>query len=128
MARKVIKTDGAPPAVAAYSQGIVASGTFIFVAGQLGLDPKTRALVEGIEAQTELAIKNLKAIVEAGGSNLEHVVKVTVLLRNIEDFGAMNAVYQQFFPENPPARAAFGGNDLPLGGLVEIEAIAVVPE
>ena len=128
MARKVIKTDGAPPAVAAYSQGIVASGTFIFIAGQLGLDPKTRELVEEIEAQTELAIKNLKAIVEAGGSNLEHVVKVTVLLRNIEDFGAMNAVYQTFFPENPPARAAFGGNDLPLGGLVEIEAIAVLPE
>ena len=128
MARKVIKTDGAPPAVAAYSQGIVASGIFIFVAGQLGLDPKTRDLVDGIEAQTELALKNLKAIVEAGGSDLEHVVKVTVLLQNIEDFAAMNAVYQQFFPENPPARAAFGGNNLPLGALVEIEAMAVLPE
>jgi 2-iminobutanoate/2-iminopropanoate deaminase len=128
MSRKVIKTDDAPAAVAAYSQGIVASGTFIFVAGQLGLDPQTRALVEGIEAQTELAIKNIKAIVEAAGSNLAHVVKVTVLLQNIEDFAAMNAVYQQFFPENPPARAAYGGNNLPLGGLVEIEAIAVLPE
>jgi 2-iminobutanoate/2-iminopropanoate deaminase len=128
MTRKVIKTDGAPPAVAAYSQGIVASGAFVFVAGQLGLDPKTRALVEGIDAQTELALKNLQAIVEAGGSNLEHVVKVTVLLQNIEDFAAMNAVYQQFFPENPPARAAYGGNNLPLGALVEIEAIAVLLE
>lgn len=128
MARKVIKTENAPAAVAAYSQGIVASGTFIFVAGQLGLDPNTRTLVEGIEAQTELALKNLKAIVEAGGSDLEHVVKVTVLLQNIEEFAAMNTVYQGFFSQNPPARAAYGGNNLPLGALVEIEAIAVLLE
>ena len=128
MSRKVIKTNEAPAAVAAYSQGIVASGTFVFVSGQLGIDPETKSFVDGIEAQTERALLNMKAILEAGGSNFANVVKVTVLLNDIDDFGAMNGVYKQFFPENPPARAAFGGNQIPLGGLVEIECIAVVPE
>lgn len=129
MIREVIQTPDAPAAIGAYSQGIVASGKFIFVSGQLGIDPETKQMAEGIEAQTERAILNIKAIVEAGGSSLENVVKVTVLLHNIQDFQTFNGVYMKFFPNNPPARAAFGGNDLPLaGGLVEIECIAVVPE
>ncbi len=129
MSREVIKTTGAPPALAAYSQGILASGKFVFAAGQLGLDPETKQLVEGgVEAQTERAILNLKAVLETAGSSLENIVKVTVFLHNINDFAAMNSVYIRYFPANPPARSAFGGNDLPLGGLVEIECIAVVPE
>ncbi|MCB9438081.1 MAG: hypothetical protein H6673_13975 [Anaerolineales bacterium] len=126
MSKQILKTDGAPAAIGPYSQGILASGSFVFVSGQLGIDPQTKTLAEGVEAQTERAILNIKAILEAGGATLEQVVKVTVLLHNISDFAAMNGVYQRYFGENPPARAAFGGNDLPLGGLVEIECIAVV--
>ncbi|MCI0709288.1 MAG: Rid family detoxifying hydrolase [Chloroflexi bacterium] len=127
MNRKVIATEGAPKAVAAYSQGIVAEGKFLFVAGQLGLDPATSQLTSGVEAQTGRALLNLQAIVEAAGATLQDVVKVTVLLHDINDFAAMNKVYAEFFTMNPPARAAFGGLDLPLGALVEIECIAVVP-
>lgn len=126
MSKQILKTDAAPAAIGPYSQGVLASGSFIFVSGQLGLDPQTKTLVEGVEAQTERAILNIKAILEAGGATLEQAVKVTVLLHNISDFAAMNGVYQRYFGENPPARAAFGGNDLPLGGLVEIECIAVI--
>ncbi|PJF44850.1 MAG: hypothetical protein CUN55_01875 [Phototrophicales bacterium] len=128
MKREIIQTNDAPPAVAVYSQGVVASGTFIFVSGQVGIDPQTKQLVEGVAAQTERALLNLKAILEAGGSDLSHVVKVTVYLHDIADYAAMNEVYKQFFNDKPPARAAFGGNDLPLGALVEIECIALVAE
>lgn len=128
MSRKVVHTDSAPPAVAAYSQGIVASGKFVFVSGQLGMDPQTKELASGVETQTERALQNMQAIVEAAGSSLTQIVKVTILLHDINDYGAVNGVYQKFFAEAPPARAAFGGNDLPLGALVEIECIAVVPE
>lgn len=126
MTKQVLKTDAAPAAIGPYSQGILASGSFVFVSGQLGVDPQTKVLAEGVEAQTERAILNIRAILEAGGSDLQRVVKVTVLLHDISDFAAMNGVYQRYFGDNPPARAAFGGNDLPLGGLVEIECIAVV--
>lgn len=127
MSRKVIHTEQAPAAVGAYSQGILAEGKYIFVSGQVGLDPATQKLVEGgVAEQTEQALKNLQAIVETSGSSLANVVKVTVLLHNINDFATMNSVYSRFFSENPPARAAFGGNDLPLGALVEIECIALV--
>lgn len=125
MARQVVKTEGAPPAVAAYSQGVVAEGRFIFVSGQVGMDPSTKKLADGITAQTEQALENLKAIVEAAGAHLHDVVKVTVLLHDINDYAAMNEVYARYFNENPPARAAFGGLDLPLGALVEIECVAV---
>jgi 2-iminobutanoate/2-iminopropanoate deaminase len=128
MSRQAIRTPGAPLPVAAYSQGIVASGRFVFCAGQVGMNPETKELADGIEAQTERAILNLRAILEAAGSSLANVVKVTVFLHDINDFAAMNAVYARFFPENPPARSAFGGNNLPIGALVEIECIAVVPE
>lgn len=129
MAKQVIKTDGAPAALAAYSQGILASGKFVFTAGQLGIDPASGKMVDGgIEAQTERALLNLKAVVEAAGSSLEQVVKVLVLLHDINDFAKMNSVYVRFFPDNPPARSAFGGNDLPLGGLIEIECVAQLPE
>ena len=126
MVRQVIQTDGAPPAVAAYSQGIVAEGRFIFVSGQVGMHPETKVLAEGVQAQAEQALENLKAIVEAAGATLLDVVKVTVLLHDINDYSTMNAVYARYFNENAPARAAFGGLDLPLGALVEIECVAVI--
>jgi 2-iminobutanoate/2-iminopropanoate deaminase len=126
MSRQVITTSGAPPAVAAYSQGILAEGRYVFVSGQVGLKPETKQLADGITAQAEHALQSLQAIVEASGATLKDVVKVTVLLHRIEDYAAMNEVYGKFFTEDQPARAAFGGLDLPLGALVEIECIAVV--
>lgn len=126
MSRNVIASTGAPKAVASYSQGILAEGKFLFVSGQVGLDPETGEMESGIEAQARRALNSLQAIVEEAGATLQDVVKVTVLLHDINDYGAMNSVYGEFFSENPPARAAFGGLDLPLGALVEIECIAVV--
>ncbi|MGQ9665927.1 MAG: RidA family protein [Anaerolineae bacterium] len=127
MSREVIATTKAPAAVGPYSQAIKANG-FVFTAGQLGLDPATGKLVEGdVVDQARQALKNLQAILEAAGSSLEHVVKVTVFLEDINDFKRVNEVYAQFFTANPPARSAVQVAALPLGGLVEIEAVAVVP-
>lgn len=124
-ARKVVATENAPAAVGPYSQAIRA-GDFIFTAGQLGLDPGTGKLVEGgVEAQTRQALTNLRAVLEAGGSSLDRVAKVTVFLQDINDFKAVNGVYAQFFTQDPPARSAVQVAALPLGGLVEIEAVAV---
>jgi len=125
--RKKIHSAGAPPAVGPYSQGIRA-GNLIFCAGQLGLDPETKTLVEGVQAQTRRALQNLSAVLAAEGSSLKDVVKATVFLANIADFKAMNEVYAEFFEEPYPARAALAVKDLPLGGVVEIEVIAVVDE
>lgn len=127
MSREVIATTKAPAAVGPYSQAIKANG-FVFTAGQLGLDPAAGKLVEGdVVDQARQALKNLQAILEAAGSSLEHVVKVTVFLKDINDFKRVNEVYAQFFTANPPARSAVQVAALPLGGLVEIEAVAVVP-
>lgn len=127
MSREAVSSPHAPSAVAAYSQAIKANG-FVFVSGQLGLVPETKQFAGGTVAeQTEQALKNIAAILEAAGTSLRYVVKVTVLLANIGAFSEMNTVYNTFFPEEPPARAAFAVKDLPLGGLVEIEAIAVMP-
>ncbi len=125
VARQVVTTDQAPAAVGPYSQGIRA-GDFVFTAGQLGIDPQTGRFVEGgVEAQARQALTNLKAVLEAAGSSLDRVVKVTVFLQDINDFKAVNGVYAQFFTHDPPARSAVQVAALPLGGLVEIEAIAV---
>lgn len=127
MAREVIATDQAPAAVGAYSQAIKAQG-MVFVSGQLGLIPETKAFAgETVAEQTEQALRNMQAILKAAGTDMAHVVKVTVLLADIGSFSEMNTVYSGFFPDAPPARAAFAVKDLPLGGLVEIEAIAVMP-
>ena len=125
--KKTISTAEAPsPINNLYSQGILSEGKMVFTAGQVGLDPNTGKLVEGLEAQTWQALENVKAIVEAAGTNMSNVLKVTVLLDNIDDFGAMNAAYTTFFPANPPARTAYEVGRLPIGALVEIEAIAVI--
>ena len=123
--KKVIKTPNAPAAIGPYSVGI-STGNLIFTAGQIGLDPKTGQMVEGsVEAEARQALTNLKAILEAGGSGLEKVVKTTVFLKDMADFAKVNAVYAEFFMENPPARSAVAVAALPKNALVEIEAIAL---
>jgi 2-iminobutanoate/2-iminopropanoate deaminase len=126
MDRQVVSTSNAPAAVGPYSQAIQIS-PLVYTAGQLGMDPETKTLVEGgVQAQTRQALKNLKAVLEAAGSSLAQVVKTTVFLQDISDFKAMNEVYAEFFETDPPARSAVEVAALPLGGMVEIEAIAVV--
>jgi len=126
MTRKVIHTDKAPDAIGPYSQAIDANGHFIFLSGQVGLNPATGKLVEGgIEAQAKQVLENIKAVLEAAGASLADVVKTTVLLQSIEDFAAINGIYATYFVEDPPARATFGGLQLPAGALIEIECIAL---
>jgi len=124
MNKQVISTNAAPGAVGPYSQG-VAAGDFVFTAGQLGTVPGTGDFAgPDIESQTRQALENLRAVLEAGGSCLEHVVKTTVFLQDMGEFARMNAVYAEFFPQDPPARSAVQVAALPLGGRVEIEAVA----
>jgi 2-iminobutanoate/2-iminopropanoate deaminase len=124
--REIISTREAPAAVGPYSQAVKA-GAFVFSAGQLGIDPATGKFAQGgIEAQTRQALTNLQAILEAAGTSVANVVKVTVFLHRMDDFAAMNGVYRTFFTEAPPARSAVAVKDLLPGGLVEIEAVALV--
>jgi 2-iminobutanoate/2-iminopropanoate deaminase len=124
MTRQAVRTAGAPAAQAAYSQGIAVDG-WVFCAGQIGLDPATGELVEGgIEAEADRALRNLAAVLDAAGASMADVVKTTVFLVDIGDFGAMNGVYARHFPDPPPARSAFAIAALPRGAHVEIEAIA----
>ena len=126
---KIIQTDQAPAPVGPYNQAIAATGEMIFVAGQIPLDPATGAIVgEGdVAQQTEQAIANLTAILQAAGATLADVVKTSVFLKNMNDFAAMNAVYANHFgDETAPARACVEVARLPKDVLVEIECIAVV--
>jgi 2-iminobutanoate/2-iminopropanoate deaminase len=126
MSRQIVATDKAPAAVGPYSQAVQV-GDLIYTAGQLGIVPGTKEFAgPDIEAQTRQALENVKAVLEAAGSCLQHAVKTTVFLLDIEEFGRMNGVYAEFFPENPPARSALQVAALPLGGRVEIEAVAEV--
>lgn len=123
MSKEIIATDEAPAAVGPYSQG-VRLADFIFTAGQLGIVPGTGNFAgPDIKSQTRQALENVEAVLEAGGSCLEHVVKVTVFLQDIEEFSQMNEVYAEFFSKEPPARSAVQVAALPLGGRVEIEAV-----
>jgi 2-iminobutanoate/2-iminopropanoate deaminase len=125
--RTCIATDKAPKAVGPYSQAVRA-GNLLFISGQLPLDPQTMEFVAGgVTEQTRRVLTNISAILEAGSSSLDHVVKTTVLLKNMDDFKAMNQVYAEFFPADPPARSTFQVGRLPLDAMVEIETIAVVP-
>lgn len=118
--RTAIATDNAPAALAAYSQGIEVGNT-LYVAGQLGMDPKTRELVPGgIGPEVRQALANCQAILEAAGYTLEDVAQVQVLLADIDDYAALNEVYVTFFPKDPPARAAYAVAALPRGARVEI--------
>lgn len=125
MNRTRIQTDAAPAAIGPYSQAI-AVGDFVFCAGQGGLDPATSKPIEGgVQDQTRRTLDNLKGVLEAAGSDLAHVVKTTVFLADMADFKAMNEVYAAYFPDTPPARSTVAVKALPLGLLVEIEAIAI---
>ncbi|MBR1707248.1 MAG: RidA family protein [Clostridia bacterium] len=122
-----IKTNQAPAAIGPYSQGILAEGRMVFVSGQIPINPETGNIEETtIEGQTRQALQNVQNILKAGGADLSQVVKTTVLLADINDFAAMNAVYAEFFKEVCPARAAFQVAAIPKGAKVEIEAIAVI--
>jgi 2-iminobutanoate/2-iminopropanoate deaminase len=121
----IIPAGGAKP-VAPYSPGI-RFGELVYTSGQIGLDPATGKFVEGgVADQARQVLENLKAVLEAAGSDLEHVLKTTVFLNDMNDYGAVNEVYAGFFQGDPPARSAVQVAGLPLGALVEIEAVAVV--
>ena len=125
MTREVVQTDNAPKAIGPYEQAIKASG-FIYTAGQIPIDPKTGNFVEGdITAQTRQVLENLKAVLEAGGSSLDRVVKATVFLKNMADFAAMNDVYAQYLCGAKPARSTVAVAELPRGALIEIDLVAL---
>lgn len=125
--RQPIKTDKAPAAIGPYSQGIEFDSKLVFTSGQIPLDPKTGQMVEGdIKVQTKQVLENLKAVLEAGGSNLKKVIKCTVFLADMNDFAAMNEVYGEYFNQAPPARSAFQVARLPKDAKIEIEAIGEI--
>ena len=122
---KEIQSTAAPAAIGPYSQAIEANG-MVFASGQIPIDPSTGTIVEGgIEQQTHQSLRNVKAVLEAAGTDLAHVVKTTVFLSSITDFANMNEVYAQYFSQPFPARSAVAVKDLPKGALVEIAAVAV---
>ena len=122
-----ISTEKAPAAIGPYSQAIQAEGKTIYVSGQLPVDPATGAFAgEDIQSQTRQSLENIKAILATAGADMSSVVKTTVLLKNIADFGAMNENYAQYFQQPFPARAAFQVGALPKDALVEIECVAVI--
>ncbi len=123
MTRHAVSSQAAPAAIGPYSQAIVSEG-LVFCSGQLGLDPATGQLVDGVEAQAERALRNLSAVLDAAGATLDDVVKTTVFLADLADFAAVNAVYARHVSDPPPARSTVQVAGLPRGGLVEIEAIA----
>lgn len=122
MSRRIIHTEKAPAAIGPYSQG-VADQTTLYCSGQLGLDPATGVLAEGAAAQARQAFTNLKAVIEAAGASMEDIVKVTIFLTSMDNFGAVNEAMQEFCVAPYPARSCFAVAALPKGGLVEVEAI-----
>jgi 2-iminobutanoate/2-iminopropanoate deaminase len=126
MTRQAVSSDRAPEALGPYSQAIVAGG-FVFCSGMAGIDPATGAIPEGIEAQTEQALRNLTAVLAAAGASMDDVVKTTIFYSDVADFGRLNDVYARHMPDPPPARSAPAHIRLPRGLLVSIEAIAVLP-
>ncbi len=126
MSRQAISSGGAPAAIGPYSQA-VRSGDMVFCSGQLGLEPVSGELVDGVEAQADRALRNLQSVLDAAGLGFDDVVKTSIFLVDIGDFAAVNAVYARFMPDPPPARSTVQVSALPKGGLVEIEAIARRP-
>jgi 2-iminobutanoate/2-iminopropanoate deaminase len=127
MTRRAVETSAAPPALGPYSQAIVA-GSLVFCSGTAGIDPATGVAPDGIEAQTEQALANLAAVLEAAGSSMAHLVKTTIFYADVDDFARLNEVYARHMPDPPPARSAPANVRLPRGLLVSIDAIAVLPE
>jgi len=123
--KEIIKTQKAPLAIGPYSQAIKV-GDLLFISGQVSINPETNEFIDGdVEVQTEQALENIKAILEAGGSSLKNVIKVTIYLKNIEDFTLVNNVYNEYFKDSLPARACVEVSNLPKNAKVEIEAIAI---
>jgi 2-iminobutanoate/2-iminopropanoate deaminase len=122
--KRIIQTEQAPKAIGPYSQAVELNG-MLFISGQIPVDPVNGQIPEGIEAQTEQVMKNIGAILNEAGYGFEHVVKSTCLLSDMVNFKTMNEIYGKYYPEYPPARAAFAVKTLPLNVLVEIETIAV---
>ncbi len=123
--KKIISTDKAPAAIGAYSQAVEKNGV-LYISGQVPIDPATGDIVKGgIKAETEQVMKNIGEILKAAGYTYADVVKSTCLLSDMDNFKAMNEVYSTYYPENPPARAAFAVKELPLGVLIEIETVAM---
>lgn len=126
-ARQAVSTQSAPAAIGPYSQGMLC-GNLLFISGQLPIDPASGELVSGtIQEKTHRVIQNIRAIAEAAGGGLQDVVKTTVFLKDMNDFGAMNSVFAEYFRDTPPARAAIQVAALPKGADIEIEAIALMP-
>lgn len=125
MGKSIVTTQSAPAAVGPYSQA-VRTEQFLFLSGQLGLEPESGKLREGISAQTEQILANIAAVLKAGGSSMEQIVKTTIFLTDMSDFATVNAIYAKAFRGEPPARSTVQVAALPLGGLVEIEAVALV--
>jgi len=124
--RQAVATDGAPAALGPYSQAIVAGG-FVFCSGTVGIDPQTGQVADGIEAQTERALQNIAAILDAAGASMADLVKTTIFYADVDDFAKLNEVYARHMPDPPPARSAPANIKLPRGLLVSIEAIALLP-
>ena len=124
MKKESINVNGAPAAVGPYSHAVKANG-FIYISGQLGLDPATGSLTEGVKAQTRQSLENVKTILEGCGSDLQHVVKTGIFLDDINDFGAVNAIYGEYFTDELPARSCVEVARLPKDVKVEIEVIAM---
>ncbi|MGB0384902.1 MAG: RidA family protein [Ardenticatenaceae bacterium] len=126
--REIIHTDDAPKAVGPYSQAI-RLGSLVFTAGQIAIDPTTNKFIGGdITQQTEQVLNNLSAVLDAAGSSLSQVMKTTVFLSDMDNYGPLNGVYAEFFSEAKPARSTVAVAKLPLGALVEIECVAVVSD
>jgi 2-iminobutanoate/2-iminopropanoate deaminase len=128
MSKSIIQTDAAPRAVGPYSQAVkLEGGSLIFLSGQIALDPKTGDRIHGgVVQETRQVMENLKAVLKAAGSDLARVVKITVFLSSMDDFGVMNEVYGEYFKEDPPARSTIEVSRLPKGMKIEIEAVAYV--
>lgn len=123
MEKKIINAANAPEAVGPYCHAVQA-GDFVFTSGQIGLDPETQNLVEGIEAQTEQVLENLTAVLETVGLTLKDVIKTMVFLNDVNDFVKVNEIYARYFAESKPARSCVEASALPKGALIEIEVIA----
>lgn len=125
MSKEIIATENAPAAVGPYSQAVKV-GSMVFTSGQIGLNPDGSGMVDGLEAQAHQVLKNLSAVLEAAGSSLGNVIKTTVFLSDINDYAVVNSIYAEYFTGEPPARSAVEVANLPLGALVEVEAIGLI--
>lgn len=128
MSKRTIRTEKAPAPIGPYNQAIVAEGKFVFTAGQVAIDPQTGQFVQGdIKIQMRQVLENVRAVLDSAGASFSDVVKTTVFLKSMDDFGAMNEVYAEYFKDLPPARSTVEVARLPRDAKVEIEVVAVLP-